>query len=122
MAHYFADSETIKGHVYKFLSNLLIAPHTEKLSYKNADEWIEKLSEILWSIPEDKWIEHKFDIESGVSGIAGQEIPIQSQNIVSYIKFLIRHPGFQHYQNYEPYHVYNQIKDQVYNEMYIGNW
>ena len=27
---------------------------TEKLSYQNADEWIEKLSEILWGIPNAK--------------------------------------------------------------------
>ncbi len=46
LAHYFAESETIKGNVNKFLTDPLMAPLTEKLSYKNADEWIEKLSEI----------------------------------------------------------------------------
>lgn len=43
---------------------------TKKLSYKNVNEWIEKLLKIPWGIPENKWIEHKFDVESGVSGIA----------------------------------------------------
>ena len=58
------------------MSDPLMTPFTKKLTYKNADEWIEKLSEIPWGIPEDKWIKHKYNIESGVSGIAGQEIAI----------------------------------------------
>ena len=33
LAHYFAESEITKGNVNKFLSYLLIAPFTEKLSY-----------------------------------------------------------------------------------------
>ncbi len=53
-----------------------MAPLTEMLSYKNADDWIEKLSEIPWGIADDEWIEHRFDVESGVSGIARQEIAI----------------------------------------------
>ena len=70
LAHYFAESETTKGNVNKFLSDPLMTPLTKKLSYKNADEWMEKLSEIPWGIPENKWIEHKYNVESGVSGIA----------------------------------------------------
>ena len=38
---------------------------------------MKKLSEIPCSIPDDKWIKYRFDIESGVSGISGQEIAIQ---------------------------------------------
>lgn len=77
LAHYFAKLETTKGNINKFLFDLLMAPLTEKLSYKNANELMKKLLEISWGIPENKWIEHKFDVESGVSGIAGQEIAIQ---------------------------------------------
>ena len=36
----------MKGNVDKFLSNSLMALLTEKLSYQNADEWMEKLLEI----------------------------------------------------------------------------
>ncbi len=46
LAHYFAESETTKGNVNKFLTDPLIVPLTKKLSYKNVDEWMEKLSEI----------------------------------------------------------------------------
>ena len=46
LAHYFAELETTKGNVNKFLSDPLMTPLTKKLSYKNADEWMEKLSEI----------------------------------------------------------------------------
>ncbi len=35
---YFAESETTKGNVDRFLSNPLMAPLTEKLSYRNADK------------------------------------------------------------------------------------
>ena len=76
MAHYFAESEMTKGNVNKFLPDPLITPLTKNLSYKNADEWIEKLSEISWGISENKWIEHKYNIENGVSGIVEQEIAI----------------------------------------------
>ena len=38
LVHYFAQSETTKDNVDKFLSDLLMAPLTEKLSYQNADE------------------------------------------------------------------------------------
>ena len=94
LAHYFAESKTTKATINKFLSDPLMTPLTKKLSYKNADEWMEKLSEILWGIPEDKWIKHKYNIEIGISGIAGQEIAIQSQNMLSCIKFLMEHLSF----------------------------
>ena len=54
LANYFAESETTKGNVDRFLSNLLKFPLTEKLSYQNADKWIEKLSDILWGISNNK--------------------------------------------------------------------
>ena len=38
LAHYFAESKTIKGNVNKFLTNLLISLFTKKISYKNADK------------------------------------------------------------------------------------
>lgn len=38
LAHYFAKSEITKGNVNKFLTDPLIAPLTEKLSYKNANK------------------------------------------------------------------------------------
>lgn len=47
LAHYFAESETTKGNTNKFLYNLWIAPLTKKLSYKNVDEWMQKLLEIF---------------------------------------------------------------------------
>ncbi len=51
---YFVESETTKGNVDRFLCDLLIAPLTKKLYYRNTNEWIEKLSNILWSIPNNK--------------------------------------------------------------------
>ena len=99
-----------------------MTPFIKKLSYKNTNKWIEKLSKIPWGISEDKWIEYKYNIKGGVSRIVEQEIAIQSRNILSYIKFLIWYLGFQHYQIYEPCHVYNQNKDQVYNKIHTGDW
>ncbi len=66
-AKYFAESETTKSNRDKFLSDPLMAPLTEKLSYRNADEWIEKLLEIPWGIPKDEWIKHKFEHQSGMT-------------------------------------------------------
>lgn len=44
----------------------------EKLSYKNGDKRMKKLLEIPWGILDNKWIEHKFDIKSGIFEIARQ--------------------------------------------------
>ena len=38
LAHYFVESKTIKSNVNKFLTDLLMAPLTKKLSYKDVDE------------------------------------------------------------------------------------
>ncbi len=54
LAHYFTNSETTKGNMNKLLTDLLMAPITKKLPYKNADKWMEKLSEIPWGISNDK--------------------------------------------------------------------
>lgn len=70
LANYFAKSEITKDNINKFSTNLLIIPLTKKLSYKNTDEQIEKLLKILWGIPKDEQIEHKFGIKSDISGIA----------------------------------------------------
>ncbi len=43
---YFAESQTTKSNIDKLLSNPLMVPLTEKLSYLNTDKWMEKLSDI----------------------------------------------------------------------------
>lgn len=45
-------------------------PLTEKLSYQNVDKWMEKLLEIPWDIPNDRWIEYKFELQIDVIGMA----------------------------------------------------
>ena len=62
LAHYFIGSRTIKSKINRFLSNLLIVPLTEKLSYQNVDKWMKKVSEIPWSIPNNKQIKDKFEL------------------------------------------------------------
>ena len=57
---------------------------------------MEKLSDILWDIPNNKWINHEFELQSDESEMVGQEILIHSQNIIGYLKFGMRHLGFQH--------------------------
>lgn len=54
LGYYFTESKTIKDNINKFFSNLLMTSFTKKLSYKNADEWLKKLSKIPWHIPKDK--------------------------------------------------------------------
>ena len=84
-----------------------MAPITEKLSYQNANGWMKKLFDILWGIPNDKWIDHKFELQSDVSGMAGWKISIHLGNVIGCLKFLIDYPGFWYNQTYEPSHVFN---------------
>ena len=85
-----------------------MAPLTEKLFYQNADKWIEKFLDISWGIPNDKCLDHKFEIQSGVGAMAGREISIHLQNVIGCLKFLIGHSGVWHNQTYEPPCVYNE--------------
>lgn len=82
LAKYFARSRTMKSNMDKFVSEQLMTLLTEKLYYQNVDEWMEKLSEILWVIPNNKWIEYKFEYQNVVACIAGQGIAIDSQNVI----------------------------------------
>ena len=47
LVYYFIELETAKRNIDKFLSNSFMNPITKKLSYRNVNEWIEKLSTIL---------------------------------------------------------------------------
>lgn len=40
-----------------------------------------------WGILEEKYIKYIFEIESCISGITGQEITIQSQNMMNCMEF-----------------------------------
>lgn len=78
--------------------------------------------EILWGILINKWIKYKFELENNVAKMAKQEISIYLQNMVRCLKFLMRYSGLQNNQLYEPFYVYNENEEQVYNEMHTGNW
>ena len=54
LAKYYAESESTKSNIDKFLFKPLMVLLTEKLSYQNMDTWMKKLSEILWDIPNNK--------------------------------------------------------------------
>ena len=121
LVHYFAESETTTRNVKRFLTNSLMKLITKKLSYCNTDEWMEKLSAILWKIPDDKQTEHKLELESGVDNIAGQNLTIQSRNLIDCLRFFMGYPGFWKNQIYQSSCIYNQKDDWVYNEMHMGN-
>lgn len=48
----------------------------KKSLYKNDDEQIKKILKIFQSIPNNKQIEYKFNVESSISETIGQEIVI----------------------------------------------
>lgn len=94
LINYFAESETIKDNIDRFLSNLLMVLLIKKLSYQNNNKWMKKLLEILLGICNNKWIKYKFKIESDEGRIVRQKIAISSENMVRCLKFLIRYSGF----------------------------
>ncbi len=55
---------------------------------------MEKLSNILWGISNDKWINHKFELQRDVGEMARQEISIYLWNVIGCLKFLIDYPSF----------------------------
>ena len=70
----------------------------------------------------DKWIEHKFEHQNSIAQIASREIAIHLQKMISYLKFLMAHPSLWQNQKYELFCIYNDNKQQVYNEMHTGEW
>ena len=54
--------------------------------------------------------------------IARQKIAIHLQNVMGCLKFLMAHPGFWHNQTYGLFCIYNENKQQIYNEMYTNEW
>lgn len=121
LGHYFAKSEIIKCYIDKFFSNLLMKLITKKLSYHNTDKQMAKLIAILQGIPDNKWRKYKFQLESGVENVVRQNLTIQSQNMINYLAFFMGHLGFFQNLTYQVLRIYNQNKDQVYNEMFTGN-
>ena len=99
-----------------------MAPLTKKLSYQNTDKQIEKFSEILQGILNNKQIKHKFELQNDMTGIARQKIAIYSQNVIKCLEFLMRHLRFWYNQTFELSSLYNENEEQVYNEMYTGKW
>ena len=83
---------------------------------------MEKHLDILWRISNNQWINHKFELQSGVGEMAGRKISIHFQNVIGCLKFRIGHPGFWHNQTYKPSCVYNENEHRVYNEMHTGEW
>ena len=71
---------------------------------------------------EEQKIKHNFELQSGVAGMARQEIAIYLQNVVGCFEFLLRHSSFRYNQRFEPSGIYNKNEDQMYNEIYTGKW
>lgn len=82
---------------------------------------MKKLLKIPWGNLNNKSIEQRFDIKSGISEIISQEIAIQLENIIYYMEFFIGYQGFLYNQIYKAYYVYNQNDYRVYNKMHISN-
>lgn len=97
-------------------------PITKKLSYRNVDERMEKLSTISQEISDNKQTKHKFQLESGIDKIVSQNLSIQSRNMINCLGFFMGHLGIQENQIYQSSYIYNQNDDWVYNEMHRGNW
>lgn len=50
---------------------------------------------------------------------AKQKLTIYPQQVIDYLRFLIRHPEFEYNQTYQPFYIYNQTDYYIYNKMYI---
>lgn len=50
---------------------------------------------------------HIFELESDVDKTAGENLIIQCQNIIDYLRFFIGYPGFWENQTYQPSGIYN---------------
>ena len=73
-------------------------------------------------MPNNKWINYKFELQRDVSEMAGQEISIHSQNVIGCLDFLIGYLSFYHNQTHKPSCVFNKNEHQIDNEIYTGEW
>lgn len=58
---------------------------------------------------------------SSIDKLVGQNLTIQSQNMIDYLRFFIRISGFWENQTYKLSCIYNQNKAYIYNKIHKGN-
>ena len=120
------NSRTIKRSVNFFFNNSWLSQMHSLLSFRNEDQWLERLHwishNIFRALKRQKWISQFFTIESVYNEVANCEYFIQYWSIIHTLHFLMSHKPFAEDLIYALIQHYNSDDRWTYNEMHTGDW
>ena len=120
------NSRTTKRSVNFFFNNSQLSQMHSLLSFRNEDQWLERLHWISHNIfrvlKKQKWTSQFFTIESAYDEIANCEYFIQYWNIIHTLHFLMSHKSFAEDLIYVSVQHYNDDDRWIYNEMHTDDW
>jgi hypothetical protein len=123
VAMFFHRRQLTKGDVDDFLHDKNMESVVDQLSFKNANQWREKLLETTNGLPlDDQWFSGVATIEREIIGLPAREYQFYYQDVENVIRFLLGHIPFKENLVYSPMHVLNENEDRVYTEMHTGDW
>jgi hypothetical protein len=114
-------SENTKRDVNRFFKNSRMTFFHEQLSFKNEDEWLCQLNNVI-EVSDDRWIEQNINIPFEIDDELNDVVQIQYRDIMKEIKFLIEHSSFSADLSYALIRQFNDDNERIYSEMHIEDW
>jgi hypothetical protein len=122
VAMFFHRRQLTKGDVNDFLHDKAMESLVSQLSFKNADQWQEKLLETTNGLSLDNWFSAVVTIDKDIIGLSARQYQFYYQDVESVIRFLLGHIPFKDNLVYSPIRVLNENEHRVYTEMHTGDW
>ncbi len=121
-AHWLHQSENSKKDVDKFFQNSRLNKFHQELSFKNDDQWLNKLSKITTNIHKDTWLKQDLIIVSKIDDESDEIVTIQYRDVMKTIKFFINHFSFRANLTYASIRQFNDNDERVRTKMHIEDW
>jgi hypothetical protein len=121
-AHWFHQSENNKKDVDKFFQNSRLSKFHEELSFKNDDQWLNKLSKITTSIQKNMWLKQDLIIVSKIDDEFNDIVTIQYRNVMKTITFFINYSSFRANLTYASIRQFNDNDERIRTKMHIEDW
>jgi hypothetical protein len=121
-AHWLHQSENSKNNVDRFFQNSRLNKFHQELSFKNDDQWLNKLNKITTSIQKNTWLKQNLIIVSKIDDESDEIVTIQYWNVMKTIKFFINHSFFRANLTYVSIRQFNDNDERVRTKMHIKDW
>ncbi len=121
-AHWLHQSENSKKDVDKFFQDSRLNKFHQELSFKNDDQWLNKLNKITTNIQKNTWLKQDLIIVSKIDDEFDEIVTIQYRDVMKMIKFFINHSSFRANLTYASIRQFNDNDERVRTKMHIEDW